>query len=683
MEQKNKRKAPICFKRWKRSPWAAFASMGKTIKIGVLCVTYSILVLRAQPVLAQSQSKSGEITERALEELIVSSERPTPFQPLVRVVAVIQAPEIERAAVRNLQDLLRYIQGVDLRSRGSEGVQADLNILGGTFDQTMVMINGINFTDPQTGHHSLNIPVELSQIERIEVLHGPGAWSNGSVAYSGAINIITKKSEKNSISANVSGGSFGYFKAGGNLGFSPKAVADGWSVSGNIGGGYSRSDGYSENTDFEIANGFATLSATKKGHSFDLAAGVQDKAFGANSFYSVKYPNQYERTRLGLFSAQYHYSGEKWNVNVSIYQRRHFDRFELFRENPATWYTGHNYHQNDVFGAGVSVGRRWGVVGTTVIGGEYRYENIYSNVLGLPISETKDVPFEGGKKFTKQLSRNTPSVYARHILNIGSWRFTAGVMASNTFVGDWGQSGYGTKVNAGFAASYQITPYLEANMWLNNSYRNPTFTDLFYKSPTQTGNANLKPEEAVSAQLGVRYISHSLRASVSGFYRHGYRIIDWVRATSSDQWQSANITNVASQGIDLNVTYIWKNCFIQRAGFDFSYLNVSKDSKDMHSLYATDFLRNKGRIFLDHKIVSKLDASWNVNFQKREGTYLDKNNVEVNYKPFSLVDLKLTWREKKFSIFAEATNLFNIKYFDLGNLDQPGIWIKSGLNINF
>ncbi|MPM56762.1 hypothetical protein SDC9_103576 [bioreactor metagenome] len=103
----------------------------------------------------------------------------------------------------------------------------------------------------------------------------------------------------------------------------------------------------------------------------------------------------------------------------------------------------------------------------------------------------------------------------------------------------------------------------------------------------------------------------------------------------------------------------------------------------MHSLYATDFLRNKGRIFLDHKIVSKLDASWNVNFQKREGTYLDKNNVEVNYKPFSLVDLKLTWREKKFSIFAEATNLFNIKYFDLGNLDQPGIWIKSGLNINF
>ena len=77
--------------------------------------------------------------------------------------------EIEQAAVNNLPDLLRYLQGTDLRTRGGEGVQSDLNILGGTFDQTMVMINGVNFTDPQTGHHSLNLPVEISQIERIEI----------------------------------------------------------------------------------------------------------------------------------------------------------------------------------------------------------------------------------------------------------------------------------------------------------------------------------------------------------------------------------------------------------------------------------------------------------------------------------------------------------------------------------
>ncbi len=110
MNNQLQKRATICFKRWKRTPWAAFASMGKTIKIGVLCVTYSLLVMKSQPLMAQGESKSGNDTIRALEELIINTERPTPFQPLVRVVAVIQQKEIERAAVQNLTDLLRYIR---------------------------------------------------------------------------------------------------------------------------------------------------------------------------------------------------------------------------------------------------------------------------------------------------------------------------------------------------------------------------------------------------------------------------------------------------------------------------------------------------------------------------------------------------------------------------------------------
>lgn len=166
--------------------------MGKLIKIGVLSVSCSILVMRSQPLLAQSSTKSDNDTIRALEELVINTERPTPFQPLVRIVSVIQRSEIEQAAVKNLPDLLRHFSGIDLRSRGSEGVQADLNILGGTFDQSMVMINGINYTDPQTGHYSLDIPIELSQIERIEVLQGPGA-----------INIITRNPSKREINASL------------------------------------------------------------------------------------------------------------------------------------------------------------------------------------------------------------------------------------------------------------------------------------------------------------------------------------------------------------------------------------------------------------------------------------------------------------------------------------------------
>ncbi|PKP37395.1 MAG: hypothetical protein CVT97_05885 [Bacteroidetes bacterium HGW-Bacteroidetes-14] len=667
----NKRKTkPICFKRWKRTPWAAFASLGKVIKIGVLSVTYSILVMNGQPLLAQSNQKSGNDTIRALEELIINTERPTPFQPLVRVVAVIQQAEIERAAVNNLPDLLRYLQGTDLRTRGGEGVQSDLNILGGTFDQTMVMINGVNFTDPQTGHHSLNLPVEISQIERIEILHGPGAWSEGSVAYAGAINIITKSPRKTGASLSLSGGSFGYFKGDANLQYAKKSGL--WNLSAQAGGGYGRSDGYAENTDFDILNLYTSIVAAKGSkHTIAAQAGYQHKAFGANSFYTAAYPEQFEETSLWLSSLQYTYRSGNWQIKAMAYHRRHFDRFELFRYEAAPWYKGHNYHRSDVAGADIQAARRWGKAGTTLIGAGYRFENIYSTVLGDPIEGESGHFSPEGIQYTRSKSRQTPSAYAKHILQLEKWRFTAGMLVAENM-----------RIYGGASAAYSISPYLEANMWVNNSFRKPTFTDLYYKSPNQTGNMNLKPEEAVSGQLGLRYTKSGLKASLSGFYRYGFSIIDWTRASGSDQWQASNITNVITAGFEVSAARTWTNSFMNSAGVTYAYLDVSKKTDGLLSLYATDFLRHKATAFADHKIFGKLSARWDLSFQKREGTWLGPNSAEVPYKSFALADVKIVWSEPKWRVSVEATNLFGTDYLYLGNLPQPGRWIKAGLTLS-
>lgn len=667
----NKRKTkPICFKRWKRTPWAAFASLGKVIKIGVLSVTYSILVMNGQPLLAQSNQKSGNDTIRALEELIINTERPTPFQPLVRVVAVIQQAEIERAAVNNLPDLLRYLQGTDLRTRGGEGVQSDLNILGGTFDQTMVMINGVNFTDPQTGHHSLNLPVEISQIERIEILHGPGAWSEGSVAYAGAINIITKSPRKTGASLSLSGGSFGYFKGDANLQYAKKSGL--WNLSAQAGGSYGRSDGYAENTDFDILNLYTSIVAAKGSkHTIAAQAGYQHKAFGANSFYTAAYPEQFEETSLWLSSLQYTYRSGNWQIKAMAYHRRHFDRFELFRYEAAPWYKGHNYHRSDVAGADIQAARRWGKAGTTLIGAGYRFENIYSTVLGDPIEGESGHFSPEGIQYTRSKSRQTPSAYAKHILQLEKWRFTAGMLVAENM-----------RIYGGASAAYSISPYLEANMWVNNSFRKPTFTDLYYKSPNQTGNMNLKPEEAVSGQLGLRYTKSGLKASLSGFYRYGFSIIDWTRASGSDQWQASNITNVITAGFEVSAARTWTNSFMNSAGVTYAYLDVSKKTDGLLSLYATDFLRHKATAFADHKIIGKLSARWDLSFQKREGTWLGPNSAEVPYKSFALADVKIVWSEPKWRVSVEATNLFGTDYLYLGNLPQPGRWIKAGLTLS-
>ena len=55
-------------------------------------------------------------------------------------------------------------------------------------------------SDPQTGHHMLNLPIPLAAIDHIEVLRGPAAAIYGVNALAGAINIITKTPESNSVS---------------------------------------------------------------------------------------------------------------------------------------------------------------------------------------------------------------------------------------------------------------------------------------------------------------------------------------------------------------------------------------------------------------------------------------------------------------------------------------------------
>ncbi len=635
-----------------------------------LCIISLIISSFLAPLAGQGNRGVARDSVKVIEELVISTERPSAFQPLVRVIAVIKREEIEKTAVQNLQDLLKYIQGVDIRSRGSEGVQADINILGGTFDQTMVLINGINYTDPQTGHHSLNIPVTITQIERIEILQGPGAWSEGSVAYSGAINIITRTPESNSLGLSVAGGSYGYLKASANIGLaSSKTKERGWQINGIAGGDYSRSDGYVNNTDFKIMNIYTGIVLSKaSGHSLRIQTGYQDKAFGANSFYTIAYPEQFEKTRLLLSSAQYLYQNNRWQYSASVYHRVHIDHFELFRYEAPDWYTGDNYHMNRVAGINSKVAYRWGKAGTTVMGAEMRFEQIYSTVLGDLVENPKRVPFEDGLEYTKYKDRKIVSFYLRHILQLNRWRFTAGLMESQK------------RLYAGMAAAYALTPYLETNCWLSNSYRNPTFTDLYYKSPTQSGNIDLKPEEAITGQVGLRFIQARIKASLSAFYRYGYRIIDWTRESQSDQWNASNITNVASYGYELHFVISPVSEYITEAALSYAWLETRKESWGLHSLYATDYLRHKASFNVNHRIYKNISAKWDLALIKRAGTYLGPDNTEIPYDSYLLTDLKIIRTGNMISPYIEATNLFNTPYLHIGNLPQPGRWIKAGIN---
>ena len=167
---KHAAKETVRFRRFERRNYSAFRSMHKVINIGVVSASTLLFALpaNAQAQKSVEQTQQSASTQVDLDEVEVTASRaPIALNQATKIVTVIPAQEIAAAPVTSIQDLLEYAAGVDVRQRGEGGTQADISIRGGTFDQIAVLLNGINLSNPQTGHYSFDIPVNLSDIERI------------------------------------------------------------------------------------------------------------------------------------------------------------------------------------------------------------------------------------------------------------------------------------------------------------------------------------------------------------------------------------------------------------------------------------------------------------------------------------------------------------------------------------
>lgn len=668
----------LIFRRWGRQKYSLFQALNKQVHIAVLAVTY-FMVAGINDTLAQPDSLEIKM-EYDLDEIEVSAQRtPVTYSQVARIISVIEKDEIEAAPVNSIQDLLEYALGVDIRQRGTHGVQADVSVRGGSFDQTLILLNGINLSDPQTGHHNLNLPVSFKSIKRIEILEGPAARVYGPNAFSGAINIVTEPGVADQFVVDLTYGEHQLrdinVSVDKQIGQLDNFVAFNNKVS----------DGYIDNTDFDSYNIFYHGRLNAEAGRLDLQAGFSNKAFGANSFYTPAYPNQFEETKTTFASVKFE-TGEKLHFTPALYWRRHQDRFELFRDNPASWYSGHNYHMTDVLGSSIN---SWfsSNLGKTAFGSEFRSENIWSNVLGEDMEEPLDVPGEDGQQFTKSHSRTTVSFFAEHTFYLG--RFTASGGAMANWISDLN---YDWNIYPGIDLSYQVAKNLKFYSSFNKSLRMPTYTDLYYSGPTNQGNPELEPEKSTTIEGGLKVDNRYLHLQAGYYRRVGKDLIDWVRESEEFLWETRNLTEITSNGVEftaaLNVQELLKQSFfIRRIEANYAYNSLDKAQSDYLSNYVLDNLKHKFVCRIDHKIWKRLQASWNFRFQDRNGTYAkfeDTDYVgEADYEAFWLTDLKLYWKTNKLQLSGSVSNLFDQQYVDLGNVAQPGRWISFGVKYQF
>ncbi|MCK5731184.1 MAG: TonB-dependent receptor, partial [Draconibacterium sp.] len=440
------------------------------------------------------------------------------------------------------------------------------------------------------------------------------------------------------------------------------------------------SKGYIDNTDFIMSNVFYSNQIKSDKGKFSLQIGASQKGFGANSFYTPKYPNQYEETKTLFTSAKWE-SESKLHFTPVIYWRRHQDRFELFRENPAPWYKSHNYHLTNVYGVNANSWVQWDL-GKTAFGVEFRSENILSNVLGNNLDYPQDVPGEDAE-FTKSASRNIVSLFIDHALYLNKFTITAGLMSN--FIS---ASNLGINVFPGFDASYNIIPELKIFTSFNTSLRMPTFTDLYYSGPTNIGNPNLNPEKSITIEGGLKLSQNFIQGHAVVFYRQGKDIIDWVKMDDEDVWQSQNLTQLNSLGAEMQIEFFLQkqfgSSFPNKLIFSYFYNNLEKEDFDFVSNYVLDNLKHKFVGSINQSIIKRVSINLNISYQNREGTYtefVDNNwGNEVKYKPFWMFDAKVNSNWKNLNIFVSVNNIFDLNYNDIGNVTQPGRWLKTGIS---
>ena len=696
----------LVFHHFGNKGYSLFACLGREVVCSVLSVatlTYaSAESVSTDPVVTDSTATTTA-REMMLEEVSVTGSRaPLTKSQAAKMVTVLDRADIAQAPVQSINDLLKYAVGVDVRQRGPIGAQTDISIRGGTQDQIILLLNGINICDPQTGHNAMDLPVDLSDIVRIEVLEGPAGRIYGTSSLVGAINIVTgvrgqESEDRRNVQAHIEGGSYGYLNVGLKFSLSschflashPVASASRSPLSSSISANYSRSDGYSRsrtgslNTDFSGSKAFYQGQYENEDIRLHWHLGIADKGWGSSTFYaSPKWQadDQYEHTTKLYSAIQGQTKRGRLHLGGNIYWNQNKDRYEGYRGQPEKM--PYNYNRTDVYGVSLSSYFDWNTHNRTAFGAELRNEDLVSGNLGEPLQQTHHISGTD-RDYTLGVNRTNISGYLEHNLLLRDFTLSAGFVAvKNTW------SHMNMTVYPGIDISYRPTPHWTLHASYNTSLRMPSFTEMYYKLQGYSADPHLKPEEMRALEAGLTYHSSLITIHSTLWKHNGSNMIDWIMDTSKGDeavWQSVNHTKLNSIGFEtsasLYLSLITHHLSLLQVSY--SYIHQDKEQESgIVSQYALEYLRHKLVGNLRLPLTDRLNLNLNARWQDRVGSYTDFDGTVQDYSPYFLLDTRLTWQEPTWKIYLEANNLLDTRYHDYGLVEQPGRWLIAGFNIS-
>jgi len=592
---------------------------------------YLALVLAAMSTrIAIAQQSSPTVVPVSTTVTVLGNSAPISLGESARTAVVLDTQQ-HPLGFESVEDYLRTDASVDIQQRAPAGVLSDISVRGASFEQTLVLLNGLRMDNAETSHFNLDLPVPLSALGSIDVLHGAGSTLYGSDAIGGVVDFTTWKPEANTLRLRAGTGSFGENQQAA-LG---ALVAKRWSEV--IAGDRDFSTGFIADRDYRTVDASADTRLASPLGSTELLFAGDDRAFGAAQFYGDY--DSWERTKGWFASLVQQFNS---HVEAAMGFRRHSDIFLLERDRP----TGYkNQHIDDGF-EGSLRDRHEIFRNTTLLTGlEETTDQIQSTNLG---EHGRNRGAGYGEAEWRIPGRGSISAGLREDLFSGG-RWVSSPMAAGTL---WLPHSFKLRASAGYG------------------FRIPTYIDLYYSDPTTLGNPNLKPESSWNFEGGLDWFPATrFSFSLTFFNSRDKDTIDYTRASSSDPWQASNLPGLHFAGAESEVE--WRVNRTSQVKFSWTLLAGAQSAlHGLESEYVFNYPVNDAR------------AQWKwtpmhfIQVESRLGVV-----QRYHQTAYPVWDGSLARETGRIRPYLQMTNLSNTGYEEILNVRMPGRSFVGGVEL--
>lgn len=574
-------------------------------------------------------------------------------------VSVVTQEEIKATKPGTVGEMLGQVETGNMGEYGGLGSLENLGLRGAESGQTLVLLDGRPVADPQLGELDLNA-LAAANVERIEIVRGGASALWGPNAMGGVMNLITKSGTGNKIYSKLGAenGTFGRtmrsFEIGGPL----------WKqFDFYVTGEGKLTRGYRGNDDYDGKNYTGKL-------GYSLRKGWRVEASGQRYFGDLGVPGSTFYPSLTARESDRRAEGDV-KLSGSFAPEADFSLTAYGRQ------IRYSYTDTNSFAPAASGGR------TEVAGGEaqqsMRWHDIHLFTVGVRAQESKAEGTSIGKHTVSEGGGFVEDEV--DLLPFGLVKFVPSVGVHHN-------SAYGTRVLPG--ASLKLLNFYYS--W-QTSFRAPSFNDLYWSDPYTHGNPKLKPEEAISWELGYRMGVLKWFHVSGNYFRRGVRnLIEW-EPDVNYIYNAVNVGRTRTSGFELSGEL--KTGIGLTAGANWSGIAARDITNGANRIlpyeparsgsgfieYREDFwLYPKGKPQTGGK-KGKIMAAVRLSGEYTGARYADGANL-LSLPKYGIGSFLLTFRVVDITGYWGEDNFSNIKYQTRWGYPMPGKTWRAGVSVD-